>query len=176
MLRTVVVEKLSQVPVFCRGLSVKHQEKKCCDPTKNHAGQKERPLRGLERTQSSLAHNVRHHCRYALHFCLHGKRDLVENASTPAPWPALWRRSRKAQFGLVKRHPNAGRCGERPAIRWYRSLPRAAVFPQPAACLSRSIRRAGRISISWVESKCRYRQRSCLALRPVWQCQQKPRR
>ncbi len=69
------------------GLGVKHQEKKCRDPTKRHTDQKERPLRRLKRTQSSLAHNVRHHCRYALHFCLHGKRDFVEIVSTPMPCP-----------------------------------------------------------------------------------------
>lgn len=67
------------------GLGVKHQEKKSRDPTKRHTGQKERPLRWLECTQPSLAHDVRHHCRYALHFCLHGKRDFVEIVSTPMP-------------------------------------------------------------------------------------------
>lgn len=60
------------------GLGVKHQEKKCRDPTKGHAGQKKRPLRGLECTQPTLAHDVRHHCRYALHFCLHGKEILLK--------------------------------------------------------------------------------------------------
>ena len=67
------------------GLGVEYQKKKCRDPAKRYAGQKERPLRGLERAQSSLAHNVRHHCRYALHFCLHGKRYFVEIVSTSMP-------------------------------------------------------------------------------------------
>lgn len=60
------------------GLGVKHQEKKCRNAAKRHAGQKKRPLRGLECTEPTLAHDVRHHCRYALHFCLHGKRHLLK--------------------------------------------------------------------------------------------------
>jgi hypothetical protein len=85
MLRIVVVEKLAMVAVFCAGLGVNHQEKKRRDPTKRHADQKERPLSGIKRTQPSLAHHVRHHCRYALHFCLHGKRHFVEIGFRPMP-------------------------------------------------------------------------------------------
>ena len=68
----------ADVAVFRAGLSEKHQEKKCGDPTKRHAGQKERPFRGLKCTQPSLVHNVRHHCRYALHIASTAKQILLK--------------------------------------------------------------------------------------------------
>lgn len=55
------------------------KEQQRYESTDRHAGKQQRPLRGFEGTQPSFAHHISHHCRYALHFCLPGKRNLIDD-------------------------------------------------------------------------------------------------